>query len=375
MVVVGILKEIAEGEQRVAVIPEHIKQLAHMGATALVEPGAGNSAGFTDNEYTEHGGELAHKTDILQKADVLLRVQAGALLPTREHEKYSAGQITVGFLEPYAPHPVFENIAQSGATALAVELIPRITRAQSMDALSSMANLAGYKGVLLAAEASPKLFPMMMTAAGTVPPARVLVIGAGVAGLQAIATAKRLGATVRAYDVRAQVKEQVESLGATFLEVALETQRENDSGYAREMSADTLKLQQELMAEAVSESDAIITTAAVPGKPSPTIISGAMVDAMQPGGVIVDIAAERGGNCELTTRGQRTHHRGVTIIGDINLPATMAYTASKLYSKNLSVILDHLVNEGAVSIDIEEEINSAAIVIHNGTVRRDAIKE
>ena len=370
MLTVGVLKEMVAGERRVALVPDHIKLLERMGVHLLIEKGAGEAAGFVDSEYS---APLCSQKEIIEKAHILLQVQGGALLPSDSRE-YRKGQLSIGFLEPYQPHPAFKHIATRGASAFAVELIPRITRAQGMDALSSMANLAGYKGVIVAAEASPHLFPMMMTAAGTVPPVRALVIGAGVAGLQAIATAKRLGAVVQGYDVRSEVKEQIESLGATFLELDLQIQEKSSSGYASEMDKEFYRRQQELMQRAVAESHILVTTAAIPGKPSPTIINRTMVEAMHPGSVIVDLAAERGGNCELTQRGKRIVHQGVTIIGDTNLPASMAATASKLYSKNLCAILTLIIQEGALTIDMDDEVVAAALIVHNGTILRKELQ-
>ncbi len=373
MLTVGVLKEMAAGERRVALVPEHIKRLEKLGSRLLIESGAGEAAGFMDSEYGAQGATQLSQGEIIEQAHILLQVQGGARLPS-DPRGYRPGQLTIGFLEPYQPHPAFKNMAKSGSHALAVELIPRITRAQGMDALSSMANLAGYKGVIVAAAASPHLFPMMMTAAGTVPPVRVLVIGAGVAGLQAIATAKRLGAVVQGYDVRSEVREQIESLGASFLALDLTAQEKNSSGYAQEMDREFYRRQQELMQSAVAESHVLITTAAIPGKPSPTIISKTMVEAMRPGGVIVDLAAERGGNCELTQAGERIVHQGVTVIGDTNLPASMAATASKLYSKNLCAILAMIIHEGALTMDMNDEIIAAALIIHKGAILRKELQ-
>jgi len=353
----GVLKEHWPGERRVAIIPASVPLLKKAGIDVLVESGAGASAGFPDAQYAEKGAEVRNEADgIIASSDIIAAVRGTAALgmrslPLRE------GQVLIGFLDPLGGGEQVRHLIDSGVTALAMELIPRITRAQSMDALSSQASIAGYKAVLVAANMLPRLFPMLTTAAGTITPAKVLVIGAGVAGLQAIATAKRLGSVVSAYDVRPAVKEQVQSLGARFVELALDTTAaEGQGGYAAAQSAEFYAKQQELLGQVVAQHDVVVTTAAVPGKQSPVLIRAEDARRMAPGSVIVDIAAERGGNCELTRADETTVENGVTITGPTNLPSEVPYHASQVYSRHIVSLLQHLVKDGQLVFDAEDEI-------------------
>lgn len=370
---VGVPKETFPGEQRVALTPAALPPLIKAGAQVLVEAGAGAAAGFPDSTYAERGAQIvASSAELFEKAEVVLQVRSYGANPEagrQDLELMRAGQTLIGFWEPLSSPEAVEQAARTGITAFAMELMPRITRAQSMDALSSMATIAGYKAVLLAAEHLPKMFPMLMTAAGTLAPAKVFVLGAGVAGLQAIATARRLGAVVEAYDVRPAVKEQVESLGAKFLELPLETAGvEEASGYAKALDEEFYRRQRELMARAVAEHDVVITTAAVPGRRAPVLVSREMVAAMRPGSVIVDLAAERGGNCELTRPGQTVVECGVTILGPLNLPSTIPVHASQMYARNISTFLLSMVKEGRLAPDANDQIVRETMIIDRGTV-------
>ncbi|MFW5716047.1 MAG: Re/Si-specific NAD(P)(+) transhydrogenase subunit alpha [Spirochaetota bacterium] len=369
---VGIPRERFLGERRVALVPAHVQELTKAGLEVLVERGAGEASGYADAAFEERGATLAD--DARGRADILLTVRSAAAAGDRDPGPGRDGQIVVGFLEPYAPHASFSAYRDRRATAFGMELIPRITRAQSMDALSSMANLAGYRAAILAAEALPKMFPMMMTAAGTIVPAKALVVGVGVAGLQAIATTRRLGSVVSAYDVRPAVKEQVESLGARFVEMELET-AEGSGGYAQEMSEEFYRKQRELMREVVAESDVVITTAAIPGKPSPVLVTEEMVRRMRPGSVIVDLATERGGNCELSEAGTTVVKHGVTIVGPANIPSALANNASRLYSKNITTFLLAMVKGGDLNIDTNDEIVAATLVLRDGEFANDELRE
>jgi NAD(P) transhydrogenase subunit alpha len=366
---IGVPKEQTGNETRVALVPAHIPSLVKKGYEVLIEKDAGLAAGYTDSEYEEKGAKIVGKlTDITKQASIILTVRAAAAASNGKELAASLNDkhILIGMLEPYAPNPSFDVLLGNKVTSLSMELIPRTTRAQSMDVLSSMANLAGYKSVLIGAEASPKMFPMMMTAAGTIVPAKAFILGAGVAGLQAIATAKRLGAVTSAYDVRPAVKEQVQSLGAKFVEFDLET-GEGKGGYAKEMGEEFYRKQRELMTEVLSEMDVVITTANIPGKKAPTLITEDMVKAMPEGSVIVDLAAERGGNCELTESGKTIQKYGVTIIGPENLPASLAFNASQLYSKNITTFLDNLWTKGEEkSINREDDIVKDTLVTYGG---------
>jgi NAD(P) transhydrogenase subunit alpha len=352
---VGVPRETAAGERRVALVPETVKRLGAAGFEFTVERGAGEAASFTDAAYEEAGASVGGDP---YGADAVAKVQA----PTDdEAQRLRDGQVLIGFLQPLTNAEGVQRLADRGVLAFAMESIPRITRAQSMDALSSQATVSGYKAALLAADRLPKFFPMLMTAAGTVAPAKVLVLGAGVAGLQAIATARRLGAVVSGFDVRPAVREQVESLGATFLDLGI-TGQETAGGYAQELTEEEQRRQQEELERRLPEFDAVITTALIPGRPAPRLIPASAVAAMRPGSVVVDLAAEAGGNCELTEPGHEVVREHVTILGLTNLPSTMPYHASQLYSRNVLALLQHLAPEGELALDWEDEITSAACV-------------
>jgi NAD(P) transhydrogenase subunit alpha len=351
---VGIPRETTEGERRVALVPETVGKLATTGFELVVEQGAGVAASFPDDAYAEAGAALGDSWG----ADILVKVRKPS---AGEREELRAGQVLIGFLEPLADPAGVEALEAGGVTAFALESVPRITRAQSMDALSSQATVGGYKAALLAAEHLPRFFPMLMTAAGTVPPAKVLVIGAGVAGLQAIATARRLGAVTTGFDVRPVVREQIESLGANWLDLGV-TGAEAEGGYARELTPEEMQAQQQALEGRIADFDAVITTAAVPGRPAPKIIPASAVETMRPGSVIVDLAAETGGNCELTQPGEVVERSGVTLVGLKDLPSTMPYHASTLYSRNVQALLLHLAPEGELALDWSDEITSGACV-------------
>jgi H+-translocating NAD(P) transhydrogenase subunit alpha len=363
---VVVAREAAANESRVALVPEGAQKLKSLGADVWVESGAGERAGHTDAAYTAAGANVASDAHALYAgADVVLRVQAPQ---PREIELIPGNALLIGFLSPLTSPDLLAALAQRRVTALAVELVPRITRAQVMDALSSQATVAGYKAVLNAASASGRFFPMLMTAAGTIPPARVLVIGAGVAGLMAIATARRLGAVVQAFDIRAAAKEQVESLGATFVGFHVE-EGEGKGGYAQEVSEETKHKEHEHLRKLIADSDVVITTAQVPGRRAPVLVTRDMVEAMKPGSVIVDCAAENGGNCELTKANQEVVHHGVRIQGPVNLPSTLPTHASFMYSRNVVALLTPLVKDGQLSIDLQDDVVGPACVTHEGEVR------
>jgi NAD(P) transhydrogenase subunit alpha len=369
---VGTPKESSPDERRVALVPDTVTRLAAAALEVSVESGAGSSAYFTDEAYQQAGAKVIKGASaLLSESDVVLKVQAPS---TAEVEMLRKDAVLISFLQPATQGDIIQALAKRGVTAFSLELVPRISRAQSMDALSSQASVSGYKAVLMAAGQVGKFFPMMMTAAGTIPPARVLVMGAGVAGLQAIATARRLGAVVSAYDVRPAVKEEVHSLGATFIELALETQ-EGEGGYAREQSEEFLRKQRELIGEHVAKSDVVITTAAVPGRRAPLLVTGEMVKGMRPGSVIVDLAADTGGNVELTQAGEDIEVGGVTIIGTRNVPSTMPLHASQLYSRNVANLLLHLVKEGAIVLDFADEITKGCCVTHGGEIVNERAKQ
>lgn len=368
---VGVLAERAEGEKRVALTPESTKMLKGKGFELLVEMGAGERAGFPDSSYQEAGAEIAPNAKaVTESAEIVLKVVGPADgRPDSEASQMRSGSTLVSFLFPATNLETVQQLSTNGVTAFAMDLIPRITRAQSMDALSSMSTIAGYKGALLAAEHLPKFFPMFMTAAGTMPPARVLVIGAGVAGLQAIATCKRLGAIVEAFDVRPAVKEQVESLGARFVDMPLVMDDAEDaSGYAKEVKGDTHVRELELIASRMAKCDVVITTALIPGKPAPILITRDMVGKMPRGSVIVDLAATNGGNCEATSSGQTVCEDGVTIVGSTTLLSDMASDASRMYSRNISEFLLNLAPEGSMKLDMEDQIIRETLVAHEGKV-------
>jgi NAD(P) transhydrogenase subunit alpha len=368
---VGTPKETAPDERRVALVPDTATRLGAAALEVNVESGAGSAAYVTDEAYQQAGAKIVKSAaTLLGESDAVLKVQAPS---AAEVELIKKGAVLISFLQPATQGDTIRALAKRGVTAFSLELVPRISRAQSMDALSSQASAAGYKAVLIAAGRLGKFFPMMMTAAGTIPPARVLVMGAGVAGLQAIATARRLGAVVSAYDVRPAVKEEVQSLGATFIELALETQ-EGEGGYAKEQSEEFLRKQRELIGEHVAKSDVVITTAAVPGRRAPLLVTGEMVKGMRPGSVIVDLAAETGGNVELTKAGTDVEVGGVTIIGTRNVPSTMPLHASQLYARNVANLLLHLVKDGAIVLDFDDEITKGCCVTHDGEIVNERAK-
>jgi len=377
---IGVPRETFPDERRVALAPVSIPPLLRAGHAVLLEAGAGTAAGYPDASYLEKGARvLASRAALFEAAELLVQVRGLGANPeagAQDLPLYRPGQAIVGSLEPLSAAPAMLALAQRGVTAFALELLPRITRAQSMDVLSSMATVAGYKAVLLAAAELPRMFPLLMTAAGTVSPARVLVVGAGVAGLQAIATARRLGALVEAYDVRPAVKEQVQSLGAKFVELPLDAARAEDAGgYARAQEEAFYRRQRELMGRVVAASDVVITTAAVPGRPAPVLITEEMVRGMPPGSMIVDLAAERGGNCALTRPGERVEAHGVTILGPLNAAATVPYHASQLYGRNVAAFLLHVAPQGTLRLDLEDEIVRETLVARDGKVVHPRIRE
>jgi NAD(P) transhydrogenase subunit alpha len=362
---VGVARETAAGEQRVALTPDAFAKLQAAGIEVLVESGAGEAASFLDPAYEEAGGRIvADAAALYGEADAIAKVQKPA---EEEVALLRDGQVLIGLLQPLLDPALAQLIAARGATAFSMDAIPRITRAQPMDALSSQATIAGYKAVLLAADHLPRFLPMLTTAAGTIRPAKLLVLGAGVAGLQAIATARRMGAVVSAFDTRPVVREQVESLGATFLELDVEGE-EAEGGYAAELSEEQHRREQALITAQVAESDCVITTAAIPGRPAPVLITEEAVQAMRPGSVIVDLAAETGGNCELTVPGEVVEHDRVTVVGLLNLPATMPQDASRMYSRNVQSLLLHLLKEGALELDFDDEITRETCMTHAGEV-------
>jgi len=378
--IIGLATESASGEQRVSLVPVVIPTLTKLGVEVIIEPGAGVTAGFPDNAYTAQGAGLAANRDqVLNSADILVRVRgigASADAGQADLEKFHAGQIVVGLLDPLGNTQAVEALAGAGVTSFALELLPRITRAQSMDVLSSQATVAGYKAVLQAANLLNRMYPLMMTAAGTITPAHVLVVGAGVAGLQSIATARRLGAVVEAYDVRPASREQVESLGARFAELELDTaDAEGAGGYAEALGDEFYRRQGELMAKLVSASDVVITTAAVPGARAPILISADAVRGMQPGSVIIDLAAETGGNCELTSPGETIETDGVTIVGTIQLATEVPHDASQMYARNIAAFLTNLIEGGAVNLDLEDEIIRGTLLTHDGEVVAERVRD
>lgn len=372
--IVGALKESFPGETRVAITPDSAEKLMKNEIDILLESGAGKQAGFPDDVYEETGVEIAGHKKILKQADVLLQVRGMASDPDHAEELLRSvpeGQVQVGMMEPYQADPYVEIATEENLSVVALELMPRISRAQSMDVLSSQANIGGYKAALIGAEQLPKMLPMMMTAAGTVSPANVFVIGAGVAGLQAIATAKRLGANVEGYDIRLEVKEQVESLGADFVELDLETEKTegDEEGYAQEMDEEFYAEQRKRLKEVLEYTDIVITTANIPGRPAPELINEEMVEGMDPGSVIIDLAAVNGGNCELTEAAKTVEKHGVTIQGPTNLPATVPYHASQLYATNLRSFLDEFTEDGKLHLDTDDEIIDSTLLTHEGIAR------
>ncbi|HEY1676296.1 MAG TPA: Re/Si-specific NAD(P)(+) transhydrogenase subunit alpha [Candidatus Sulfotelmatobacter sp.] len=378
--IVGVPKESYPGERRVALVPIVVPNLTKAGLEVIVESGAGREAGYPDAAYTEKGAKIvADRAAVFGAADIVTQVlcygsndaSGKADLPLMRR-----GQVIVGFLRPFGSAEVVQQIAEAGVTALSVELMPRTTRAQSMDALSSMGTVCGYKAVLLAAETSPRVFPMMTTAAGTITPARVFVIGAGVAGLQAISTARRLGAVASAYDMRPAAKEQVQSLGGRFVELPIEAQNAQDArGYGTAQDETFYARQRELLTRVVAESDVVITAAVIPGKKSPVLITEQMVKGMAPGSVIVDLAAERGGNCELTHTGETIVVDGVTIIGAINLASSVPYHASQMYARNLTAYLTYMVKDGKLQLNSQDEISRETLITNDGEIVNARVRE
>jgi NAD(P) transhydrogenase subunit alpha len=376
---VAVLKESAPGERRVALTPGDVAKLAKAGITTLVETGAGAAAGFSDEAYQAKGATIASSRQATFVSPIVIQVRAlGANLAAGRDDlaRMRPGQVVVGMCDPLGEPQAVADIAETGATLFALELIPRITRAQSMDVLSSMTTISGYRAVLLAAVELPRIFPLLMTAAGTLTAARVFIVGVGVAGLQAIATARRLGAVVRAYDVRPACREQVESLGGKFVELPLETSgAEGAGGYAKVQDEAFYQRQRELLANVVAESDVVITTAAIPGKPSPLLVTADAVARMMPGSVIVDLAAERGGNCALTKADQRTVEHGVTILGPTNLPSEVPQHASQMFSGNVTAFLLNLVKKGELVLNCDDEIIRDTLVAYDGQVVHSRIRE
>jgi len=374
---IGVPRETWPGERRVALIPAAAAALRKSGLEVIVEEDAGTEAGFPSSAYQTAGAAIAPRREVFASADILLQVRS----TPPETTSLRRGQVTIGFADPLGSPEAIRAMASAGVTAFSMELMPRITRAQSMDALSSMATIAGYKGVLLAANYLPRMFPMLMTAAGTITAARVFIVGAGVAGLQAIAASRRLGAKVEAYDVRPAVKEQVQSLGARFVEMALETgDSEDKGGYAKAQDESFYRRQREMMLKVVAGSDVVITTALIPGRKAPILVTTEMVEGMAPGSVVVDLAAERGGNCDLTRPDEVVVHRGVTILGPSNPPALVPYHASQMYSKNITTFLAHLLGKdgatkSALELDLADEITRETLLTRDGDVVQGRVKD
>lgn len=377
---VGIPREADPQERRVAIVPATVPALMKLGLNVVVEAGAGQESGFTDESYREKQAVVLETRDeVFAQADVILQVQylgASGEAGDADLQRVRGGQVLIGSCDPLTFPEAVRNLAERDATGLSLELVPRITRAQSMDVLSSMATIAGYRAVLLAATAAPRMFPLMMTAAGTLKPAQVLVIGAGVAGLQAIATAKRLGAVVSGYDIRPAVKEQVESLGGRFVELDVSAgDTETKGGYAKEMDADFYRRQQEAMKKVVAACDVVITTAAIPGRKAPVLVTEEMVSAMAPGSVIVDLAAERGGNCEVTVTGETIDHAGVKVLGPVNLASDIPVHASEMLSRNVLTFLQGMISDGELKIDLNDEVLAETLLTRDGQVENARVRE
>ena len=378
--IVGVPKEIYPGERRVALVPTVVPNLVKAGFEVVVQTGAGLAAGYPDSQYVEKGARIASdRASVFAGSDIIVQVLAYGSNDLNGREDVPLlrrDQVLIGFLRPFGAKETVSEIAERGVTAFSVELMPRTTRAQSMDALSAMATISGYKAVLVAADSLPRLFPMMTTAAGTITPARVLVIGCGVAGLQAIATARRLGAVVSAYDVRPAAKEQVQSLGGRFVELPIEAKDAQDArGYATAQGEEFYRKQRELLGKVVGESDVVITAAVIPGKKAPVLVTGDMVKGMAPGSVLLDLAAERGGNCELTQMGKVVVEHGVTIVGPINVASGVPYHASQMYAKNLSTFLLHLVKDGKLHLNLDDEITRETLVTRGGEIVNARVRE
>jgi NAD(P) transhydrogenase subunit alpha len=373
----AVAREIQLGERRVALIPDTVRRLTQQGLEVLVEAGAGEAAYISDDDYEAAGARIIRdRAQLWGEADVMLKVSPPTVDDGQsEVDLLRDGAALIGFLNPLGHPEGIEALARRRITAFSMELIPRTSRAQSMDALSSQASVAGYKAALMAAAALPKYFPMLTTAAGTIRPAKVFVMGAGVAGLQAIATARRLGAVVEAFDIRPAVKEEVQSLGAKFVEVPLDEDTVAEGGYAREVSEAAKARSREVVATHIAQADAVITTAQVPGKKAPLLVTEEMIAGMKPGSVIVDLAAEQGGNCAYTQAGRDVVHHGVTILGPINLPASVPVHASQLYAKNLLTLLNHLIKDGALKLQFDDDIIDAACVTHQGDIRNIRVQD
>lgn len=379
-VIIAVPKETYPGERRVALVPLVVPTLVKAGFEVVVESGAGLEAGYPDSQYTEKAARIVKERPALfEQADIVLQVLcygSNDITGKDDLPLLRRDQLLIGFLRPFGSREVVEQIANRGVTAFSVELIPRTTRAQNMDALSSMGTICGYKAVLIAADSHPRIFPMLTTAAGTITPARVFVIGAGVAGLQAIATARRLGAAASAYDMRPAAKEQVQSLGGRFVELPIEAQDAQDArGYARAQDEDFYRRQRELLGRVVEESDVVITAAVIPGKKSPVLVTEDMVERMAPGSVIFDLAAERGGNCELTQAGKTIQKHGVTIIGAINVASGVPYHASQMYARNVSAFLLHLVKDQKLALNMDDEIVRETLLTRGGEVVNPRVRE
>ena len=378
--IIGVPKESYPGERRVAVVPMVLPNLTKAGFEVVVQRGAGEGAGYPDDLYTQKGAKIvSDRAEVFGAADIILQILSygsNDITGAADLPLLRQGQILVGFLRPFGDKNVVQQVAATGVTTFSVELVPRTTRAQSMDALSSMGTICGYKAVLIAADRHPRIFPMLTTAAGTITPARVLVIGAGVAGLQAIATARRLGAVASAYDLRPAAKEQVQSLGGRFIELPIEAKDAQDErGYGRAQDEQFYQHQRELLGNAVRESDVVITAAVIPGKRSPVLVTEEMVKTMAPGSVILDLAAERGGNCELTRTGETIFAHGVTIIGAINLASGVPYHASQMYARNVTAFLLHLIKDGKLQLHLEDEIVRETLVTHGGEIVNARVRE
>ncbi len=369
---IGVPKEIAEGERRVALVPQTVGKLVEGGFEVVVEAGAGSGSHFSDAEYREAGATIVEGPAAVYGSDVVLKVRK----PTSaEVGQMREGLVLIGFLEPLTSLELVKQLMSRKVTSFAMETVPRISRAQKMDALSSQANIAGYKAALIAADSLPKFLPMSMTAAGTIPPAKALVLGAGVAGLQAIATLRRLGARVEAFDIRPAVKEEVQSLGAKFIEIQLEEKELEDAGgYGKELSEESQRREKEVLAEHTKASDIVITTAAIPGKPAPRLVEEEAVKEMKEGSVIVDLAAETGGNCALTEPGKIVVKHGVTIHGPLNLVSDLATNASQLYAKNITSLFNEFVKDGQLNLDFDDEVVSGSCITHNGEVLNERVK-
>jgi NAD(P) transhydrogenase subunit alpha len=378
-VIIGVPKETYPGERRVALVPMVIPALTKAGFEMIVETDAGIQAGYPDSQYTEKGAQITTRSALFEKADIILQVLAygsNDITGKNDLPLLRRNQILIGFLRPFGSREVIQEIAGSGVTAFSVELVPRTTRAQSMDALSSMGTICGYKAVLIAADSHPRIFPMLTTAAGTISPARVFVIGAGVAGLQAIATARRLGAVASAYDLRPAAKEQVQSLGGRFIELPIEAKDAQDArGYARAQDENFYQRQRELLGRVVKDNDVVITAAVIPGKTSPVLVTEEMVKSMAPGSVIFDLAAERGGNCELTKAGATVVRHGVTIIGAINVASGVPYHASQMYARNVTAFLLYIIKEQKLQLNLNDEIVRETLVTHGGEVVNARVRE